>query len=534
MKKEEQVREIVRCGKDPVYFIKNYTKIHHATRGIIPFETYPFQDDCLRQFEDHRFNIVLKSRQLGLSTICAGYATWFALFHKAKNILIIANKLDTAINFLKKVKAILQSVPSWMLLTKFEMNMRSIRLSNGSVITAIPTSDDAGRSEALSLLIVDEAAVIRNFEEVWTGLYPTISTGGKAIILSTPKGVGGQYHKLWVDSEAGINDFNPIKLPWNVHPEHNEEWFKKETRGLATKLISQEFLCDFISSGETFLQASELEYLHTSIESPLEKTGEDRNVWIWSYPSPGKKYVMSADIARGDGADCSTFHVIDPDDCSVVAEYKGKLPPDRFADLMFEFGMKYNTALICPENNTFGYTSAVKLRDAGYPRLYYASARGGIYDYKPIDPDEVPGFSTQAKSRIQILTKLEELIRNKIVKSKSQRLYSEMQTFVWTGSKATTKKGSNDDLVMSLAIGLWLVDVAFGTGSVDGDIKLALLGAISTSARSVNTLLPAKNFGYHGNRSNPAIDVKNPLKPASDSVVKRYYGGIDMSNWLLK
>lgn len=153
------LKEIIKCGKDPVYFIKRYAKIQHPRKGLISFETYPFQDTCISKFENHRFNIVLKSRQLGLSTVTAAYATWYALFKKDKNILVIATKLKTAMNFIKKCKVIIDNVPSWLLLTTPEPTKQSIRFSNGSVITAIPTSSDAGRSEALSLLIVDECVV---------------------------------------------------------------------------------------------------------------------------------------------------------------------------------------------------------------------------------------------------------------------------------------------------------------------------------------------------------------------------------------
>lgn len=151
-----QIQEIIKCGKDATYFIKNYAKIQHPTRGLIKFETYPFQDDCVKSFEENRFNIVLKSRQLGLSTITAAYAVWYAIFKKDKNILVIATKLSTAMNFIKKVKTVLDNLPKWLLLTSFDPTKQSIRFHNGSVITAVPTSPDAGRSEALSLLIVDE------------------------------------------------------------------------------------------------------------------------------------------------------------------------------------------------------------------------------------------------------------------------------------------------------------------------------------------------------------------------------------------
>lgn len=154
--KSEQIKEILKCGKDSVYFIRTYARIQHPKDGLIPFKTFPFQDDCLKSFEENRFNIILKSRQLGLTTITAAYAVWYALFKKDKNILVIATKLQTAMGFIKKVKCILEGLPKWLMLTKYDATKQSITFANGSTITAIPTSPDAGRSEALSLLIVDE------------------------------------------------------------------------------------------------------------------------------------------------------------------------------------------------------------------------------------------------------------------------------------------------------------------------------------------------------------------------------------------
>lgn len=494
--RHQQVAEILKCGKDAVYFMKTYTKIQHPVKGLIPFETYDFQDDCVKDFQDHRFNIVLKSRQLGLSTVTAAYALWMALFKKDKNILVIATKLPTAMNFIKKVKTMLDSLPSWLLLTKYEPTKQAIRFTNGSTITAVPTSPDAGRSEALALLIVDEAAFIRDFDDIWTGLYPTLSTGGSAIILSTPNGVGGQYYKLWTEAESGVNAFNPIRLPWDVHPDHDQEWFDKETKNLPRRKVAQEFLCDFITSGDTFLQPTELDRLRESIRQPLTKEGPQFGVWIWRNPELNRKYVISADVARGDAADYSTFHVIDYDTCEVVAEFMGKTPPDKLSDLLFEYGKKYNDALICPEQNSFGYFTCVKLRDAGYPRLYYGSHRGDPYEFRAANPDELPGFSTQTKSRHQILAKLEEMIRNGMVKSYSQRLYDQLQAFIWNGAKAQASKDAHDDLIISIAIGMWL---ASGEGSVNdqaANMAYAMLKATSRGSRTVDQAI-----GIPGNRS---------------------------------
>lgn len=489
-----QEQEILRCGKDPSYFIKKYTKIQHPKRGTIPFETYPFQDDCVEEFQKHRLNIVLKSRQLGLSTLCAAYAAWLAIFYRDKNVLIIATKLPTAMNFIKKVRVILQNMPAWLLLPKFEPTKQAISFSNGSQIVAIPTSDDAGRSEALSLLIVDEAAFIRDFEEIWTGLAPTFSTGGNAIILSTPNGVGGQYYKLWTQAEAGQNDFNPIRLSWTVHPEHDQAWFEKESRSLPRRRVAQEYLCDFISSGDTFLQPDDLEDMRGQIMAPVEKAGHDRNIWIWSPPVAGHTYVLSADVSRGDAADYSSFHVIDVEDCDVAAEYMGKVPPEKLADMLNEWGHRYNDALIVPENNTFGYFVNTKLRDVhGYKKLYYDKNKGDPFNYVPNDPNELPGFPTNQKSRVQILTKLEELIRSRTLKSYSQRLYDQLQAFVWNGNKPMAGKDSHDDLIMSLAIGCWLVEGGEGVSEQAKQMAYAMLQATHVMRKNVDQMPGAIN-----------------------------------------
>lgn len=517
--KDDQVNEIIRCGRDPVYFIKTYTKIQHPTKGVIPFDTYPFQDDCVDAFMKHRLNIVLKSRQLGLTTICAAYAVWMAIFRKDKNILVIATKLNTAMTFIKKVKVVLENMPPWLLLPKFEPSKQAISFSNGSIIKAIPTSDDAGRSESLSLLIIDEAAHIRDFDDIWTGLAPTFSTGGNAIVLSTPNGVGGQYYQMWMEAEAGVNGFNPIRIPWFKHPEHDQAWFDSETKNLPKKKVSQEYLCDFISSGDTFLQTEDLERLLATVRQPSSKHGHKNEIWVWVDPQPGKRYVMSADVARGDAHDFSAFHIIDVEDCEVVAEYMGKAPPERLADMMYEWGLRYNSALAIPENNTFGYFVNRKLASMGYKRMYYgSSAKSDPFTYVPLNDEELPGFQTNAKSRAQILSKLEEMLRTGTLRVYSRRLYEQLQAFLWFGNKPMAAKGAFDDLVMSLAIGTWLLEGG-GLGNRDSEAMAnAMLAATSVNKRpsttlpyDVNTIKPLVNPQIVG--SNP-YTVARPRHPS--------------------
>lgn len=511
--KKGQINEVIKCGKDPVYFMNRYLSIQHPLKGLIKFKTYDFQDNCVEEFNKHRFNIILKSRQLGLSTLVAAYAVWQAIFYKEKNILIIATKLAVAQNFIRKVKTYLKSMPSWLLIpTIIANNKQQVEFSNGSQIKAVPTSEDAGRSEALSLLIVDEAAFVRNFDELWMGLYPTLSTGGRAILLSTPNGVGGQYHEIYSKAERKENKFNPIKLMWDVHPERDDEWFEKETKNMSKKQVAQELLCDFASSGDTFLSADVLEKIRIATNNPIEKSGPENNVWYWKYPVEGINYILSADVSRGDSGDYSTFHILNTKDLSVDVEYKGKMPPDHFSSLIYDIGKRYNKAIICPENNAYGYTVLVKLFELGYKNIYFSSEKEKYkFLYGEGNNAGKAGFNTNKESREKILANFEELLRNGRLKTGSTRLYSELKTFVWNGKKVSAMKGHNDDLIMSLAIGSWLADNNSGNYNIAQMQQAdAILKGMSINNTDINKTVISPFYGNSHNSVNPMIPVIMP------------------------
>ena len=197
-------QEYVKCAADPVHFMKKYCFIQHPQRGRVIFNLYPFQDKVLNLWKDHPYSVLLKSRQLGISTLAAGYSLWLMLFHKDKNVLCIATKQETARNMVTKVKFMYDNLPSWLKIPADENNKLSLRLKNGSQIKAVSATETAGRSEALSLLIIDEAAFIKGIEEIWLSAQSTLSTGGGAIVLSTPNGVGNFFHKVWLQGEQGL------------------------------------------------------------------------------------------------------------------------------------------------------------------------------------------------------------------------------------------------------------------------------------------------------------------------------------------
>jgi hypothetical protein len=266
-----------------------------------------------------------------------------------------------------------------------------------------------------------------------------------------------------------------------VHPERDDTWFEKETKNMSKKQIAQELLCDFQASGATFLQVEDIEYIRGWIRDPIDKWGPEMGVWVWDYPLTEKKYIISADVARGDAADYSTFHVIDTEASAVVAEYRGKAPPDKFAQVIAEAGRRYNDALICPENNSYGYAVIMKLTEMDYRNLYFQTEKDRYsYMYGAKDIGKI-GFQTNAKTRSQILTKLEEVLRTRSIIVKSSRLYSELKTFVWKNGKAQAQKGQHDDLIMALAIGVWLYDTTPHYSKTGTDLNKAMLAAFGTS-----------------------------------------------------
>jgi len=500
--RKEILKEILKCGKDPRYFNNNYAKIPHPGQGLIPFKTYDYQDDLLENFNDYRFTVILKARQLGISTIVAGYVAWMLLFHRDKNVLIVATKLSTAANLVRKVKSIIKHLPDWLKIANIDIdNKNSFELSNGSQVKASSTSGDAGRSEALSLLVVDEAAHIENLTDLWTGLYPTISTGGRCIALSTPNGVGDWFHETYVKADSGQNEFFPVKLFWDVHPERDLEWFEVETRNMSKRQIAQEYECNFNTSGETVIEGVDIQRLKKTIREPTYRTGIDRNYWIWEEFKPESSYLLVADVSRGDGADFSVFHVFKLETMEIIAEYQGKVTPDIFSDIVHGAGKEYGNAMIVVENNSVGYTVLDKLKDKGYPNIYYSikSSHEYIDQYQAETSSRaIAGFTTSLKTRPLFVAKFEEFIRNKLLTIYSKRLVNELDTFIWRNGRPEAQRGYNDDLIIACAIGCWVRDTALIENQRDMEYKKVFLNCIMTNKTHLDTTVPgmAKQKDY--------------------------------------
>lgn len=512
-------QEYIKCAQDPIHFFKKYCFIQHPQRGKILFNLYPFQSKVLSLLNDNPYNIILKSRQLGISTLSAGYALWLMLFHENKNVLALATTQATARNLVTKVKFMYEYLPSWLKIDSIENNKLSLHLKNGSKVQAKSSSSDAARSEAVSLLIIDEAAFIENVAETWASAQQTLATGGGAIVLSTPYGTGNWFHQMWVRAEAGENDFLPIRLPWDVHPERDTKWRDKQDELLGDpRLAAQECDCDFSTSGDTVFYPEVIEYFEkTYATDPLEKRGADSNLWIWEPADYSRDYMVLADVARGDGKDFSTFHVIDIENNTQVAEYKGQISTKDFGHLLVGIATEYNEALLVIENASVGWSTLQTVIERNYPNLYY-TPKGEVatsYFDKYMDTSKMTaGFTMSTKTRPMVIAKLSEYFHEKAVTIQSKRLIEEMKVFVWRNGKAEAQQGYNDDLVMAFGMGMYVRDTALMFRQRGVDLAKASLNNMSVNRTQ-----------YKGSYTSPN-QAQNPYKIQTD------HGGEDIT-WLL-
>ena len=467
--------------EDPVFFIKNYVKIKTEDKGIIPFDMFEFQEQMIRDFHDHDRIVILKSRQMGISTLIAAYVLWVMVFHEGKNTLIVSIKETTAMEIISKIKTAHDKLPPWI--KNFtggvvEENKHALKFKNLSMVLATSSASDSTRSFSASFVIFDEAAFIDDIDALWTSAQPTLSTvkNGKAIILSTPNGMGGFFHKTWIDAENKVSSFHPIKLPWNLRPDRDQAWYEKQMKDMGAKTFGQEYDCDFLASGNSVVDLLILKEYEDGkvkdregwgIKSPME-TRYGGNLWLWENSMQGKDYVVCADVARGDGADYSAFHVLDIETLTQVAEYHGKVDTDTFGNNLVSISTEYNDALLIVENANMGWAVLQTIIDRRYQNLFYCSTdlkvveveRQRTNKYNHQESKSVPGFTMTVATRQLIIGHIEKYFRERVVDIRSIRTINELKTFIWEKGKAQSADGYNDDLTMALGLGLWVRDTA--------------------------------------------------------------------------
>ncbi len=455
---KEQFQILSKVRNDPFLF-SQFIYVIHPIRGKTPFNLYDYQKSVLFQFLKNRFNIVLKFRQAGLTELISMYCLWFAMYRPNKNIQIISIKDRVAKRVLRRIKYMYKNLPDYLKLKVVNGRPNEIgtgteiEFSNGSMITSIPTTEDAGRSEAVSLLVIDEAAIVRWATQIWAAALPTLSTGGAAILNSTPYGVGNFYHKQWVDAVAGGNEFFPIRLFWRMHPERDNEWYRIMSSALGPRRTAQEIDGDFLTSGNSVFDLTDIKAIEDGLtELNIHRTYLDGNLVQVRLPVKGEKYFLGADVATGRSRDYSAFSIMNRAG-EEFAYFKGKIPVGQFADLLMSWGKTYNNALSGPESNDIGLAVTNKMQESGYPNLFYTTKFLKEKGDKRPKKSKLPGWYTDKKTRPIMIDELEEDIREENVLITNKFFLQEAYTFIYDErnrpvAMGKQNRGTEDDDIL--------------------------------------------------------------------------------------
>jgi hypothetical protein len=528
----EIYKEYANCLVDPVYVIETYFKTFDKTKnGYVPFKLFRKQKEIVKALKEHRFNIVAKPRQAGVSTTVAAIIAVLLGFADENNpeaILIVANKQDMAFEFLAKIKFFLDQIPRWAWGPDFygspEKEKRSIfssdskkeiKLPNGCRVKAVATSPDALRGYTPTFLIMDEAAFIDEGKELFGAALTALGTGGRSVLISTPNGLDPLYYETYDSALKKDNNFNIIEMRWYQDDRYNiglqwykysdkgkkdkividEEdftfesfdakisegykptspWYEEMCRGMNNdpRMIAQELDVSFLGSGGNVISDEYIEHhKNKNVKDPLFISGRENELWIWEQPIEGHEYILSSDVSRGDGEDYSTFTIIDFTTMTQVAEYMGRIPPDKLADVLFEYGTLYNALVVVDITGGMGVATILKLQDMKYPNLYYGEKGGQALKkrkdmYKYNSDNEIAGFQV-GSDRTRLVSTFEKMVRinkdeglNHGVKIRSARLISELHSFVYINGRADHAKGKHDDLIMAMAMALFVLEHSF-------------------------------------------------------------------------
>lgn len=473
---EEQIIEFMKCADPdtgPEYFMSNYFYIQHPVKGKMLYQPFEYQQRLIDTYHNNRFSISLMPRQTGKTTSAAGYLLWYAMFRPDSTILIAAHKYTGAQEIMQRVRYAYELCPDWIRAGVTSYNKGSIDFENGSRIVSQTTTETTGRGMSITLLYCDEFAFVRPTiaKEFWTSISPTLSTGGKAIITSTPNSDEDQFAFIWkqankcVDefgnpTQLGVNGFKAYQASWWEHPDRDEQWKSEEIGRIGEERFRREHGCEFLIYDETLINSSTLIELQS--RDPIQLQGQIR--W-YQKPVRGKTYVIGLDPSLGTGGDSAALEVFELPTMTQVAEWQNNSTPIQKQILILKEICEYihdnigtaNDIYYSVENNTLGEAALVTIAELGEENIK------GNFISQPIRAGQArihrKGFTTTNKSKLSVCAKLKNLIENKKMIVCSKNLISELKTFVASGAGFAAKLGETDDLVAATLLVLRIIQV---------------------------------------------------------------------------
>jgi hypothetical protein len=471
----ESVEEYKKCMESPLYFIKNYVQIVNVDRGLVPFDMWDFQEDMINNFHDERFVICKMPRQTGKSTTIISYLLHYVLFNPEVNVAILANKGAVARELLSRLQLAYEHLPKFLQQGVTVWNKGNIELENGSKMLASATSGSAVRGSSFNIIFLDEFAHVPNTiaESFFTSVYPTISSGEttKVFIVSTPLGMN-LFYKMWIDAEEKRNNYVPIEVHYTQVPGRDEKWRQETIKNTSEVQFNQEFLCEFLGSTRTLIDASKLRTM--VFKKPIfSKNGID----VYEDPIKKATYCMIVDTAQGKGQDFSAFSVFDVSQIPYrqVAKYRdNQISPMLYPNIIYQVGMRYNTAFILLEINDMGSQVAETLHyDLEYENVMITSMKGraGQQIGGGFSKNIQLGIRTSKQlKRIGCATLKEMIETDKLIVPDFETI-AELTTFASRHNSYEAEEGTHDDLAMTLVIFAWLVQQRYFKDITNLDLR---------------------------------------------------------------
>jgi len=473
---EDQIFDLQKC-MDPdngfMYFSRQFAYIQHPVKGKLLFEPFEYQERLLRSYHDFRFNINMLPRQTGKTTSAAVYLCWFAMFHPDQTILIAAHKYTGAQEIMQRIRYVYELCPDHIRAGVTNYNKGSIEFENGSRIVSATTTGNTGRGMSISLLYCDEFAFVAPniAEEFWTSISPTLATGGRAIITSTPNSDEDTFATIWKQAEdkfdehgnesvLGRNGFHSFIAKWDEHPDRDEAWKLEEIGRIGEERFRREYGCEFLVYDETLINSIYLSSMEGN--SPLINMGQTR--W-YKKPSPEYSYVVALDPSMGTGGDNAAIQVFEVPSYVQVAEWQHNqtaIPGQVrvLADICkyIESEIKSATSIYWSvENNGIGEACLIVIQDFGEEHI------PGLFVSEPMRKGHVrkfrKGFNTTHSTKISACSRLKTMVESSKMTINSKPLITELKGFIATGSSYNAKSGSSDDLVSSTLLAIRMIAV---------------------------------------------------------------------------
>ena len=468
---EEQEQELIACADPidgPVYFMKNFVYIQHPVKGRMLLQPFQYQLDLIHTYHNYRFSINLLGRQLGKTTCAAAYLLWYAMFIPDSTILIAAHKFAGAQEIMNRVRFAYENVPDHIRDAAIDYNKGYITFANGSKIISTTTTETTGRGLAISLLYCDEFAFVRPTiaAEFWTAISPTLSTGGKAIITSTPNSDEDTFAFIWKDAnkiydengekrDVGPNGFRAFKADWSAHPERDDAWAEEERSRIGEDKFRREHALEFIQAEDLLINPIKLVNM-VGID-PLFRQGQVR--W-YKKPKPGNTYLVSLDPSLGTGNDPAAIQVFEMPALEQVAEWqhnRTRIPEQIKILKEINLYIRDEAGEESPiywsvENNTIGEAALIVIEEMGEENI------PGTFLSEPAKMGNTrrfrKGFTTSQKTKISACSKLKILVEQDRIKINSSALISELKNFIALGGSYRAKIGEHDDLVLSTLLNI--------------------------------------------------------------------------------